>query len=134
MADAVTSQTIIDGARTCVIKRVSISDGTGEADAVAVDVSALAANGSGDPCTGVSVQKLWFWTAGMSVNMEWDATTDALIASLPADREGYYDFSCFGGVPNNAGAGKTGDILFTTVGHSAGDTYTVILEMTKNYG
>lgn len=132
MADAVTTQTIIDGGRTAVLKFTNVSDSTGESSVVKVDVSALAGS-NGKACTGVSVQRLWFWTAGMSVNMEWDATADALISSLPADREGYYDFSGFGGIPNNAGAGKTGDILFTTVGHSLGDTYTVILEMTKNY-
>jgi hypothetical protein len=34
----------------------------------------------------------------------------------------------------NAGSGKTGDILFTTVGHSSGDTYSIILELVKEYG
>lgn len=132
MADAVTSQTIVDGGRTAVMKFTNVSDASGETDVVKVDVSALTSS-NGKICTGVSITKLWFWTAGMSVNVEWDATADVLIATLPADREGCYDFSCFGGIPNNAGAGKTGDILFTTTGATSGDTYTVILEMTKNY-
>ena len=41
MADAVTSQTIIDGSKTAVLKFTNISDGTGESDVVKVDVSAL---------------------------------------------------------------------------------------------
>jgi hypothetical protein len=36
-------------------------------------------------------------------------------------------------LPNNAGSGKTGDIQFTTIGASSGDTYTVILEVIKSY-
>jgi len=39
----------------------------------------------------------------------------------------------FTGLKNNAGTGVTGDIMLTTVGHSSGDAYTVILKMTKNY-
>jgi len=43
------------------------------------------------------------------------------------------DFQDFGGLSNNAGSGKTGDILFTTKGHSSGDTYSIVLEMIKVY-
>ena len=42
MADAVTSQTIVDGEKTVVQKFTNISDGTGESAVVKVDVSALA--------------------------------------------------------------------------------------------
>jgi hypothetical protein len=34
---------------------------------------------------------------------------------------------------NNAGDGKTGDIVFTTVGASSGDTYSITLQMIKIY-
>ena len=30
-------------------------------------------------------------------------------------------------------AGKTGDIAFTTIGATAGDTYSIVLEMVKSY-
>jgi len=43
------------------------------------------------------------------------------------------DFSSFGGIPNNAGAGKTGDVLFTTTDFTAGDMYSIVLECTKTY-
>jgi hypothetical protein len=38
-----------------------------------------------------------------------------------------------GGIPNNAGAGKTGNLAFSTVGASAGDAYSVIIECIKVY-
>jgi hypothetical protein len=44
------------------------------------------------------------------------------------------DFSRFGGITNNAGTGKTGDLLFTTVGAASGDRYTVVIEVLKSYG
>ena len=66
--------------------------------------------------------------------MLWDATTDVLILTLGEADFVSFDFSRFGGLTNNAGAGKTGDILFTTVGAASGDRYTVVMEVYKNYG
>ena len=49
------------------------------------------------------------------------------------DSNGMHDYTPFSGIPNNAGSGKTGDVQFTTIGASSGDTYTVILEVIKSY-
>ena len=133
MADAVTSQTIIDGERTAVMKFTNVSDGTGESAVTKVDVSALSKNRLGASCASVQINKVWYVTAGMGVNILFDATADVLAMGLPADSEGTLDFSSFTGIPNNAGSGKTGDIQFTTVGHTSGDTYMVVLELIKNY-
>jgi hypothetical protein len=133
MADAVTSQTIIDGERVAVMKFTNASDGTGEAAVKKVDVSALATNRLGEACTSVQISKVHYATAGMGVNIFFDATANVLAMGLPADSEGSLDFSSFTGIPNNAGAGKTGDLLFSTVGHASGDTYMVVLELIKNY-
>ena len=133
MADAVTSQTIQDGQRIAVVKFTNVSDGTGESAVKKVDVSALQANNSGDACTSVSVARIYWATRGMGVNLEFDASTNVLLTGLPADSTGdeYYDL--FTGIPNNAGSGVTGDIDFTTVSHSSGDTYSIILVLNKNY-
>jgi len=56
-----------------------------------------------------------------------------LAIGLPADSTGDEYYDSFTGIPNNAGTGKTGDILFTTTGASANDTYMVILELIKKY-
>ena len=59
MADAVTSQTIQDGARHAVLKFTNVSDGTGESAVVKVDVSALSADPmSKAACTSVTIRKL----------------------------------------------------------------------------
>ena len=133
MADAVTSQTIQDGQKSAVMKFTNVSDGTGESAVKKVDVSALQANNSGDACTSVSVARIYWATRGMGVNLEFDASTNVLLTGLPADSTGdeYYDL--FTGIPNNAGSGVTGDIDFTTVAHSSGDTYSIILVLNKNY-
>ena len=133
MADAVTSQTIQDGEKTAVLKFTNVSDGTGESAVKKVDVSALAKNSAGQTCTTVSVARIYWATRGMGINLEFDASTNVLLTGLPADSTGdeYYDL--FTGIPNNAGSGVTGDIDFTTVAHSSGDTYSIILVLNKNY-
>jgi len=133
MADAVTTQTIIDGERNCVMKFTNVSDGTGESAVAKVDVSALASNAAGVACSEVRVMRVSHAIVGMSVQMFLDATSNVLLMELAESSNGHMDFKDFGGIPNNAGSGKTGDILFTTKGHTSGDTYSITLEMVKVY-
>lgn len=133
MADAVTSQTLLDGDRLVIQKFTNISDGTGESGVIKVDVSALNPDQYGHACTGVKINKIWAQTFGMAVDILWDATTDVIADTIPADVMYKMCFSDFGGIPNNAGTGKTGDVLFSTVGASNGDRYTIILECIKTY-
>ena len=133
MADAVTSQTLFDGDKHVVMKFTNISDGTGESAVKKVDVSALESDINGNTCTSVAIEKIWWQCIGMKVRMFFDATSDAFIIELGENQSGHHDYSEFGGLKNNAGSGKTGDIDFTTIGHSSADTYTVILKMRKTY-
>lgn len=133
MADAVTSQTLFDGDKHVVMKFTNISDGTGESAVKKVDVSALESDINGNTCTSVAIEKIWWQCIGMKVRLFFDATSDAFIIELGENQSGYHDYSEFGGIKNNAGSGKTGDIDFTTVGHSSADTYTIILKMRKTY-
>ena len=135
MADTVTSQTIEDTPHKLVMKFTNTSDGTGESAVQKVDVSAFTAGSRIDSttvstCTDVRIDKIYYNNSGMSVKLLWDATTDVEAIHLK-DTQGEFDFSSFGGLKNNSGSGKTGDIMFTTVGHSNTDFYWVVLEMTK---
>ncbi len=133
MADAVASQTILDGERLFIGKYTNISDGTGETAVVKVDVSTLNPSASGNACNGVKINKIWMAVHGMEVRILWDATTDILAWQATSNGPYLMDFSSFGGISNNSGAGKTGDIAFTTHDASAGDSYTIILECIKTY-
>tara|TARA_R110001583_G_scaffold83120_1_gene219813 strand:+ start:134 stop:535 length:402 start_codon:yes stop_codon:yes gene_type:complete len=133
MADAVTSQTIQDGEKTAILKFTNVSDGTGESAVKKVDVSALTKNSAGQTCTSVSVARIYWATVGMSVKLEFDASTNVLLLGLPADITGDEFYDLFSGIPNNAGSGVTGDIDFTTTAHSSGDSYSIILVLNKNY-
>ena len=133
MADAVTSQTLLDGERLAIMKFTNISDGTGETAVTKVNVSSLTKSGSGKACTAVTVLKIHSVCHGMEVRMLWDATTDVPFFMTAVNTNYCNDFSSFGGITNNSGAGKNGNIVFSTSDASSGDTYTVILEMQKFY-
>lgn len=133
MADVLTSQVIQDGPRNAILKFTNVSDGTGQSLAVLVDVSTLSA----DPltkqvCNGVTLQSITYSNVGMGVELFWDATTNIPLLNLLTDWSDQLDFSDFG-IPNDAAAGKTGDILVTTSAASVGDTYTLVLTLTKSY-
>lgn len=125
MADAVSSQTLIDGPKNVVMKLTNTSDGTGESAVLKVDVSEL----NGAP-SRVRVMKIHYSSAGMVTRLLWDADTDVTMIDLQGD--GCFDATAFGGLKNNAGTGITGDIRLTTVGHTANDSYSIILEMIKD--
>lgn len=132
MADAVNSQTLFDGDSQAVMKFNNVSDGTGETAVLKVDVSALKANYAGKACTGVNIRRIEASVNGMSVNILWDATTD-VSAFIVSPGMYTFNFDTTAILGNNAGAGKTGDINFTTIGATSGDTYSITLQMIKIY-
>ena len=133
MADTVASQIIIDGPKSADLKLTNVSDGTGESAVTKVDVSALQPSADGDACTDVVIEHIWWQCIGMKVQILWDASTDLFCIELGENQSGYHDYTLFGGLTNNAGSGKTGDIKFTTVGHTSGDTYTVVFNLRKKF-
>ena len=134
MADAVTTQKLVDGQRNATFKFTNISDGTGESAVVKVDVSALDSQvRTGNACNRFTIDQIWWQCIGMKVQLYFDATSNAFITELGETSGGYHDYRSFGGIHNNAGGGVTGDVLFTTVGHASADNYTVILSGHKGY-
>jgi hypothetical protein len=123
MADTVTTQTLVSNRRRLVLKITNQSDGTGESAVNKVDVSAFG-------CTRVRIRKINYSVGGMRVSLHWAATTPVEIITLQPG-EGNLCFDKFGGLVNNAGTGITGDITLTTNGATAGDSYSIILDMTK---
>lgn len=124
MADTVSSQTILNGPRNLVMKFTSVSDGSGETSVLKVDVSAIGAN-------AVRIVRIDYFMSGMGLDILWDADVNVVAFTIPQDETGSFDGKLFGGIPNDAGTGKTGDVLFTTVGQAVDDRYTIILHMVK---
>lgn len=132
MADAVTTQILQNGPRNAVIKFTDVSDGSGESAVLKVDVSTLSGIDGIAP-SEVRIVGIDYSLTGMQVQILWDADTDILAWELTPDADNHIDFDQFGGLKNNSGTGKTGDVRFTTVGASSGDSYSIILRMVKVY-
>jgi len=134
MAITATSQTLFDGERKAIMKfYFTTTDTTGETNVVKVNPAALNPSNAGGACNGVTITKISALTHGLEVQMSWDATTPVVIETIPQNTQYTQDYENIGGLTNNSGTGKTGKILFTTLDQSAGDAYTVTLEMVKHY-
>jgi hypothetical protein len=134
MAITATSQTLFDGERIAIMKFYATMSATeNESAVVKVNPANLAASNAGGACDAVSILKVTALTHGLEVQMNWVATAPVVIEVIPQNNSYTQDYSKIGGLTNNAGTGKTGSISFTTFDGSAGDTYTVVLEMQKHY-
>lgn len=131
MANSFTTQVLHEGARNVVIKLVGVLDTSDLALTTAVDVSTLTCNGTRAAPAQVRIDTLEYEVGDqLSVQLLWDATADVVAVAL-AGRGEYYGRK-FAGLQNNAGAGKTGNILIKTTGWAAGtQVFTLVLEMVK---
>lgn len=131
MADTITTQVLENTARRLVVRADIASDGTGSTDAVLVDKSTFIGPDGTEPSKLV-IEKIEFTIDGMQVNVEFEHDTDDLIALLTG--HGKFDFSQnskYQGFVDPASTGGTGDIVATTVGHTAGDKATMVFYMRK---
>jgi hypothetical protein len=125
-----TVQKLHDGPRNAVFHIV----GTGATTAqVVVDVSTL----FGSP-SEVRVDKIKGSTSGSAsasakqTSLLWDATANVQFMAIGANENIDIDYCDIGGLKNNAGSGKTGDVLLTSAGDTQGQ-YAITLYCVKKY-
>lgn len=126
MANTINKQTLVSGDRNLVVK----VDITG--DGVADETNTLLIDASAYNATEVKIVGIRSTLSGFKADLIWDATANVTCINLPdyffeADK----DDMGFGGLVNNSGAGKTGDILISTIGLGAAESGTIVLEMQK---
>jgi hypothetical protein len=133
MADTVTTSTIFPTAsstsrsKRLVMRFTNSSDGTGESGIAKVDKSTLVGLNGLEP-SKIAIDKIEYAITGMSVKISYDRTSDVTVAIVSG--YGEIDMTQAGGIQDLT-TGDTGDILFTTIGHSSGDTYDITLHMRK---
>lgn len=132
MANIVDLQILHDGRRNTVVKLTGIID---TADIAITDLLDPAARSDMDPgikATEYRVDKITYDIEdSLALNLYWDATADVLMTSLVG--RGVLDAWPYGGLRNNAGAGKTGKIQYSTIGWAASGviSFTAILQCVK---
>lgn len=126
MANLLTTQTIIDGARNTVIKVTGVLDTSDLAYTIVVDPTTLVPQP-----TQLRLDHIDYSVSDqLELRIQWDATVPVDI--MPLAGRGRMTFWNFGGLQNNAGAGKTGKIGISTKGWTSGtQTFTLVFEMVK---
>jgi hypothetical protein len=140
MADAVATRVLLDNPTHYVAHFTNISDGTGESAVVKVDKSAIGVASDGAEAASLDIEKISWCCDGMAVRILFDAATDDL--AMAVSGSGSIDFtdSPKAGIPGISrlqlkdprSATHVGDVLFTTTGHTSGDTYNITLWLRKN--
>lgn len=132
MPNVKTNRQILAGPKHVIQYLCIDSDGDEETDLVIYDSSAVATTlGIADPLN-CKINSITYSTNSLLgvVKLEWDANTDVLAYALPSSGNSEnFCFERFGGLPNTASTGRTGDITLTTTGLVAGDAITLIIDV-----
>jgi len=131
MANSVTFQTLEEGPRNIIVKAAGVLDTSDYALSTFISMASSNEGGKGFVPTQVRIDHIDYSISDqIEVQLWWDATSDVII--LPLAGRGRMSFWNFGGLVNNAGAGKTGDVLIKTTGWTSGiQVFSVILECVK---
>jgi hypothetical protein len=133
MANSYTLQTLEDGPRNVVIKIDGVLDTSDLSSTLVVDPSLLSDYDiNGVKASQLRINRIVYDVEDLlDVQLYWDASTPVRIWNLVG--RGKVDAWRYGGISNNAGAGKTGKITMTTQGWSIGAvlSFTIILELVK---
>lgn len=136
MANSFTTQVLEEGPSNYIIKLTAVLDTSNLASTTAIDPTTFVDNDTGyGPLTSTTVRIDhidYSISDQLEVQLTWDAT--APVVALPIAGRGRMSFWNFGGLQNNAGAGKTGKLLISTTGWASGtQVFSVILECKKQY-
>jgi hypothetical protein len=124
------STSVIDDEQEVVVRLYKkFTNTTNEAAVNVIDVSGLVGNIDGDACSEVAITKIDAIISGVTVELLNDATANTSLIKM--GESGTHDFSYFGGLENDAGAGKTGDVLLTTTGAASGDFFNLVVHGKK---
>ena len=127
MADAVDTLVIRNSPREYAARFTNLSDGTGEAGVVKIDISTLTGPLAVAPSAVKVLEIAWAMQGFTSIRLHWDHTTDDEIAILSG--VGHRNYESEGGLMDPRSSGGTGDVLLTTEGEAAGATYDIAIRV-----
>lgn len=135
MANANTNKIISVNGSKATIYYTMASDGSQETDYTLYDSSAVAtAAGDSDTldCTIEWIEAYANAASTARISLEWDASTDIQAFNIPVNTQVKNDYRNHGGLPSQAGSGKTGDINMTTTGLASGDSIVIVIGVRRN--
>lgn len=115
-----------NGHRRHVILCTNYSDGTGEDDEIKLKRTDMLTS-DGQVPSKLVVEKIDYHIAGMTVEISYNNDNEEVVAMLYTG-DGTIDFRPQGGfTPEDDDDNLGGDIVFTTLNHTANDSYNIIL-------
>lgn len=139
MADAVATHTICNTNTHICVHLVNYSDGTGESNVVKVDKSTLLSALGIEPVSLDIEAVRWNVQGFTSVRIYWDHTTDDLALVMSGSGQEVFrmadsapDYVANAGLRDPRSAGVTGDLILTTAGTTAGNSYDITLWIRKS--
>lgn len=126
---AASVKTLISGSRKLVIDVRGAFSAADETDTIIIDKSTLTSLAGIEPAK-IRIDEIT-WAVGVGfdfVLLEWDHTADEVIDYFQG--QGYIDYRPYGGKKDAGGAGGTGDVVLTTSGGAAGDSYSLLIHAT----
>jgi len=117
------------GNRRVIVRMTGTSDGTGETDAIKVDLTDLKTSNGNVP--GRTVVEWMKWSVfGMTCTLEWDRTPHAEIIRINDNGltdVGDFDWSVYGGLLDPGDDDGTGNIILTSTNMADGDNYDITM-------
>lgn len=126
---AAATRYLIKGSNKVVVNVTGTFSGADETDTVVIDLSTLVGP-DGTPPTAVRIDEIT-WAVGPGfdyVLLEWEHTTDDVVDYFQG--QGFMDYLQYGGKNDPRSAGGTGDLILTTAGGAAGDSYSFLIKGT----
>jgi len=126
---AAATRFLISGRNKVVINVTGVFSAADETDTILIDKSTLIGPLGVEPGSIRVDEITWAVGAGFdSVLLEWDHTADDIVDYFQG--QGYIDYRPYGGKNDPESAGGTGDLILTTSGGAAGDTYSFLIHCT----
>ena len=122
------------GYKRVIARFTNVSDGTGEVNVRKIRLADWRCSNGAVPTRSV-VEWIQYNMAGMGVKIEWDRSPPSMIGIVHGGSftagSGTIDFTEVGGglVDDGEAGDGTGDILFTTLLHTAGDSYDITMSL-----
>jgi hypothetical protein len=131
MADAVKTHVLLNSGDTYVALFTSVSDGTGEAAVVKVDISGLT-DVTGRVPTKLRIMRAEWCVQGFPyVKIAFDASADDTALVLNGVGKMCLGKK-YGGIQDPLSSGTTGDIMFTAPAGASTGSYTILLHIEKD--
>jgi len=125
MADTVDSIVLESTPKRYIVRLFNVYVDTGESAVVKVDKSGLVASNGLEPRDLIIDEIEWAIQGYSKVTLLWEHDTDDEAVVLTGN--GYANYWSSGGLKDPRSSGGTGDIVCTTTGAAAGNSYNITL-------